>query len=262
MKKGLLFAAIILGAASANAQFYGKLGVGYNMPAATETITYATTVAEWSVVNASYGKGITPVLGIGYMLNEHVGIELSASYLLGGKIKWNNDGATSTNAFEQKATGINILPALVLMGGSKESKIRPYSRLGLAVSLGPKISETVNRKSTSGQTTTTMDEKWEYKTNPALGFTGALGLSFKMSKKARLWVEATGVMMSASLKSTEMTEAKVNGIDVLATIDPVDKSWNYVDKLSTTSTSNDDLTRKVPLSSMGLAVGVSFSFGK
>jgi len=246
--------AVVL-AASAQAQFYAKIGVGVNMPAANTVVAKKTTATDQEVVKGSFGKGISPVLGIGYMFNPNVGVEVAASYLLGGKYESTSTLQGTTTTTDMKANGITVLPAVVLKTGDNDKKIRLYSRAGLMVNLGPKFTQ--NMKSVSG--TITSEQTTEYKSNLSLGYTGALGVSFRLNKMIGIWVEAVGNSTSSWLKSGEITASSVNGVDNLSAIPAITKSWDYTDKLSTTS--SDRLAYSEPMSSIGLAIGATFTFG-
>ncbi len=246
--------AVVL-AASAQAQFYAKIGVGVNMPAANTIVARKVTTTDEEVVKGSYGKGISPVLGIGYMFNPHVGVELGASYLLGSKYESVTTTQSTTTTTDMKANGITVLPAVVLKTGDNDSKIRLYSRAGLMVNLGPKFTQ--NMKSVTG--TSVSERTTEYKSNLSLGYTGALGVSFRLNKMIGIWVEAVGNSTSSWQKSGEITASSANGVDNLGSIPAATKSWNFTDKKSNSST--DVLAYSEPMSSIGLAIGATFTFG-
>jgi len=255
MKKLILSIAAIVCAASSQAQLYGTLGIGVNAPAAPVVIGYNSTTTDAEVIKGSYGKGLSPVLGVGYMVNKHVGIELGASLFLGAKYKMKYNNPNSTDEYEMHAVGVRILPAIVLKSGEADSKVRLYGRAGLILSPGTRF--TSNKTYVSGNN---KDEKTTIiKSKPGLGYTGAMGLSFKLNKMASIWIEANGSALSSWLKSAEITDYSENGIDKLSDI--TNKKWKYEDKLPDTN-NVDELSTSLPLSSIGLAIGVSFTLGK
>ena len=71
------------------AQGYINIGGGYALSAASQSFgeKNSGTNSDIKLVKGSLGKGINVGATFGTMLNANVGIELSADYLLGGKIK-------------------------------------------------------------------------------------------------------------------------------------------------------------------------------
>ena len=255
IKKGILSMMAVVIAASAQAQFYGKIGVGVHAPAGSQVLGITSTLTEDEVVKGSFGKGISPVIGVGYMLTNHVGIELAASYLFGATYKASSTSQNASSLYEERAKSLYILPAIVLKAGEPNHKIRPSGRAGLI--LAPMTNHTVMYSITSGNN---KDETTiKYKSKPALGFTGSLGLEFRLNKMAHIWVEAVGSSLTTWLKSAEVTEYKENGADQLPSY--TNKTWKFEDKLPS-SNNVDQLSKSTPLSSIGLAIGVAFAFGK
>lgn len=270
-KKIFLALTVISLSFNAFSQAYLKLGVGYNMAAPKTEMGADITTTKSEVVKSSYGKGISPALSFGYMFNEHLGAELGLSYLLGGKTEYTEVDVTSSGGVDYttttvnttKAKGVYVLPALVVRGGSAESKLRPYARVGLALPVAGKVVTEQNGTTTPSNAKTEITA--ETKGKLSLGYTGAFGVTYSLSENLGLFVELTGTSLNIWAKSTELTKYSVNGTDQLANLQTIQKETEYASSVSDTDNRDVSKARKAldtsaPFSSLGLTVGVSYKF--
>ncbi|MGB1204579.1 MAG: outer membrane beta-barrel protein [Chitinophagales bacterium] len=134
-------AMLFMGVSSASAQgLYVKPSVGFGMAATSEIVGQEiTNFGEENQVTANnyntFGGGLNGRLGIGYMFNKHVGLELGFMYVLGSTVTTDNISVgDSYDDSEAKAKRYSALPSLVVDAGLE--KISPYARFGLTIPLG------------------------------------------------------------------------------------------------------------------------------
>ena len=265
---------------SMNAQengLYLSLNGGYNFAAGTEkgTVSNVTSVSTSSSnvttsenIALSYGKGLNVGGAIGYMFNKNVGAELAFDYLIGGKTSGNETttsaGGVDKTDIDFSAKMLQIVPSLVIAAGMEG--INPYAKFGLVIG-SSKLTENTTDVDTSGGTTDTTEFTKETETNTGFGFKGAVGAMFTVNPNISIFAELTSVNMSQSLKSSSITKATVNGVDVLAGGTIFQKETVYEDTLTTTSPTpatpnapRKAVTTTVPFSSFGINVGLKYSF--
>lgn len=278
-KKIFLTLTVIALSFNAFSQAYVKFGVGYNMAAPSREMSFQDrTDSKLSIVKGSYGKGITPALGFGYMINDNFGAELGLSYLLGGAnkadIKVNQSGPgyvySNTTEVSSKARGIFLSPSLVVKAGNSESKLRPYARVGFVLPLAGKVTTDVNTTEVTtftglSATTKKTEEVTETKGKLSLGYTGAFGVSYSLSEKLGLFVELSGQALNIWSKSSKLTKSTTDGKDNLPGLDVNDKETEYVNDLDTSVTQPSTspakaLSQTANFNSLGLNVGLTFKF--
>ncbi len=261
---------------------YVKLGAGYALPMGNQEflandLTVTGTSINETQVRTSYGKGFIPTLGVGYMFNEFIGIEVAASYLLGSATEAEQSGPllpgvdNMTINASSKATGINLLPALKLQAPLNE-KLQLYSRTGLVVPLGGKIITDITSSVTQDGLTSNTDQTREVKGNMTVGLAGALGLNIAINDRLSVWAEANGQMLNVWAKSAEVTAMSVDGADILSSLSVSNKQIEFVKELNASGNNDynpngineslpyEQLSEQVSFHNIGLAIGVAFHF--
>ena len=265
---------------SMNAQengLYVSLNGGYNFAAGTEkgivnnftsVTTSSSNVTTSENIALSYGKGLNVGGAIGYMFNKNVGAELAFDYLIGGKTSGTSSttSAGGVNKVDKdfSAKMLQIVPSVVISAGMEG--INPYAKFGLIIG-SAKLTENTTDVDINGGTTDTTELTKETETNTGFGFKGAVGAMFTVNTNISIFAELTSVNMSQILKSSSITKATFNGVDVLATGNTSQKETVYEDNLSTLSpipaTPNSpkrEVATTVPFSSFGINVGLKYSF--
>lgn len=232
---------LVLGFISSSySQFYVKVGVGYGLGIATSD----SYVEGSDVKYISYGEGIYPRLGFGYVLNKNMAVELNGSYLIGKKFEDTDTlsgGATITQNFWGQ--GIFISPALVVMAPVKN--LTAYARFGGVIGI-PTVKVEVTSTLVGGT------YKAEETGNLASGVTGAFGVMFKAGNKINIFAELYGTAMNYRPEKLENTET-FSG----STIDPM---ITYVESLPVGT--NQAIAPSRPFSNYGLNIGINYVFGK
>lgn len=240
---------------------------------------------NYEQVNASLGKGINFALAAGYMFNDHWGVELGVSYLLGGKTKATHESSgkgeyydyeydrtvsyeySNISEYSISARMFRINPSLLFCAGYK--KVNPYAKFGLILGMGSIFYEYTNQYENERY----VDEERQYymkmKMNKglAVGCNAALGVMFNIGEHISLFGEVNAVAMSYAPKKGTLMEYTVNGIDELNDLTTSEKEIDFVKDYSFSSDDNDSdyepsksLKYKYPFGSIGVNVGIRINF--
>jgi len=195
----------------------------------------------------SYGEGIYPSFGFGYLFNNNIGIEVNGSYLIGKKFNHEHTENGLTETHDKWGEGILISPSIIIQAPMKN--ITPYARFGGVVGL-VKVKE---KETESGTGARTGSNKNEHSGNFGLGMNGALGIMFNAGKRIKIFAELHGQGINYGPEKRENTEA-FSG-------ETPDPTIIYEDEFAVNA-ANTVLRPRFPFSSFGLNVGITVNFGK
>ena len=265
MKKLLFIALFAFVFTNINAQFYSGLSFGYGIDANKSALgTETSDDGAETQLYGSFGEGFNITGKFGYMLTEHVGLELGVNYLI---------GATQTlykangNLKEGYSNALVMIPQLVL-----KTKVGLYSRLGFVV---PVVGKTT--------ITTSYDKSWysssryteeEFHGSFTLGFAATLGYSLNLSDKLSIFGEVQYQGLSVVNGSSEYTTYEVGGENKLNDMDTYDIETEYVETLDDNSNNDnynpnydkdsakEELAGTTPFSSLVFSIGIVYTFKK
>jgi hypothetical protein len=221
---------------------YVKLGGGYGLSLASQEIFDASTtpLTTFDQKYGSFGEGINFQAGLGYNINSNFALELAGAFILGKKFD-NAIGGTDTKYF---GNTIIIMPSVVVKAPMKD--VTPYTKFGMVIGIPTLNSETT----TTGFTGT---KKYKESGGVALGIQGAVGMNFKAGKHLGIFAEVFGIGMNYAPSKLENTET----YSELGLLDPA-VTYNESGTYSATS----QPTPRRSLSSFGLNLGLTYTFGK
>ena len=256
----------------------GTAGSNLGSSVGSGTVALTSTSSSEKALRGTFGNFIGGGLGFGYGINEHVAIELAATYGAGKTTLYDKTGPASTDATTviSKSTQIRVIPAVVISAGGSLS---PYGRFGLVLPVGGSTKTEVDSKSTgtgyTNVTTATIESKGQF----SVGFNGALGASSKLSDNLSLFAEVETTTLSIAGKSD--TRTAHNSVTTLATgtnitttladLEVSEKETVYVDEITNTSNVEgnanfdekkaiEELRDRSNYSSFGINIGVKFGF--
>ncbi len=276
-KKVALGMFISLFSIAAYSQFYINVGGGYNLGIANQSLlnNYERTnnIEKMENVKTSLGKGANFGLNIGYMFNGNIGIDLQCSYLLGdenaGESK-SNYTFFSTNYYDYEKISvknqiIRINPSLIIASGF--DKLDPYAKFGVILGFGSITLNYLYEEYENNQLQDKEVVKWKMDGGMAFGISSALGLMYHISDLISVYGELNLVGMSYAPKKGVMTEYTINGTDQLPGLTTDDKEIDFVDDITydydnppSSAEPMKELKFYFPYSSIGLNIGVRFSF--
>lgn len=222
---------------------YVKLGGGYGLSLASQLMFNKSTTpaTTWDNKYGSFGEGINFQAGFGYNINNNLALELDGSYLLGKKFE-NSVGGTTTKYY---GNTITIQPSVVVKAPMKD--ITPYTRFGMVLAI-----PTLFQEMTSTGLTGTL--KYKESGNIAMGIQGAVGVNFKAGKHLGIFAEVFGIGMNYAPDKLENTET----FQEFGLLDP---TVTY-GETGTVGTSGTAQSPRRSLSSFGMNVGLTYTFGK
>jgi len=174
------------------------------------------------VLTGSYGEGVRGGLTFGYNINKYLSVEGTFNYFSSRKNLMTRQqtllAGTTTQLGHVESRGhvnaVDFAPSLVVSPGYE--KVNPYVRFGVVVPLWGRLYIETDASQTSAvpaglpvppgsQIFTTINRKEEVKPNATIGFQGALGVSFMLSDRFDIFVEAEYRNVPVRSKSKEIT---------------------------------------------------------
>lgn len=309
MKKSLFLLGLLVCSMATMAQtetadkpesWYFKLGGSYFIQTAAaefptvsgalpNTDVYAadgTTLISRETNHGSFGEGFRTGLTAGYRFTPRLGVELGFNYFNSADktmVETTNRLVAAGPTFATgKAVGkleaFDIAPAIVLFLGETHG-FEPYTKVGVIVPVHGTLDIETTRTYTNPAGVVNSYSKDVIKPNPTVGFTAALGTSYKLGTHIALFAELEYRNFTVHGKSKETEIYTENGVDKLNTPTSFrpDASYSashthYVDQINTTSNSKvtnaagfdntkatDDISSYVGISGLGLTVGLKYS---
>jgi len=224
-------------------------------------------------VKVSLGKGLNFGLNLGYMFNGNIGIDLQCSYLLGDETtSESKDNYTFLNInfydYEKisiKSQMFRVNPSIIIASGF--DKLDPYAKFGVILGFGSITLNYLYEEYENNQLQDKEVVKWKMDGGMAFGISSALGLMYHISDLISVYGELNLVGMSYAPKKGKMTEYTINGADQLPGLTTDDKEIDFVDDITydydnppSSAEPMKELKFYFPYSSIGLNIGVRFSF--
>ena len=249
-------------------------------------------VSEESVTG-SFGQGFRTSLTAGYRFNARLGVEMGINYYSSNEKTMAQTVSdlpiTPTGVYSFKSVGqitaFDLAPSLVLFLGEHKG-FEPYTKVGILVPIHGDLeitsdayAPTINNDAIVGFANVHSVDV--VKPNPTIGFSAAMGTSYKIGKNISLFAELEYRNFTVHGKTKETTEFTVNGTDALATRTKAQIHTNYrerldvnsnnplfnpntatvIDKKDTTRPNEamDELSSYVGISGLGLTLGLKYS---
>lgn len=174
------------------------------------------------ILTGSYGEGVRGGLTFGYNINKYLSVEGTFNYFHSRKNLMTRQETVLAGSGRQlgfvesrgHVNAVDFAPSLVVSPGYE--KINPYVRFGVVLPLWGRLYIETEAAQTStppaglpvppgSQIYTTISRKEEVKPNVTIGFQGAFGVSFMISKRFDVFVEAEYRNVPVKSKSKEIT---------------------------------------------------------
>lgn len=284
MKKTILMGIALAFAATSFAQKKGakplndkgpylRAGLGYAFPHAGSlykgSITQSGSTAAFDLKKGSLGEGLSGVIAGGYKFTRTIALELGIGVGIAPKKQTSNtiyeSGYGQRTTVEQYARiPVYLMPAVVISSGN--NWLEPYARAGLMVPVAGKMiaDETSQYPGPTGSSDLFF-ARTEIKLRTGVGLQGALGLKYHINNKTSLWLEAAGVSQHLYLKHSELTQATLNGENVLDGYTTSERIVNYEFNYTQTSPEPTNLPSTqaavpVSFSNIGVNFGIALQF--
>jgi hypothetical protein len=263
---GLYFKAGAGYAFALGAQLSDNTGVPY-----AGSITYMKynypTITSYDATKVSFASGAQVYLTAGYMVNNHIGIELHTNIMPAPATNdvymynaYNPAGSDVMNAHitRQLSMPFLITPSLLYSTGGNKA-FSYYARGGVVLPVYVKMTE--DDQYYNPLTGADEDVKKETKMKFGIGFSGAMGLRYSFSPQLSVWGECSIMALSLYPNETTITEHTVNGDPANPKLFPIVGSvikYNTTGAYSTTTLP----AYALPFSNVGFNVGVMYFINK
>lgn len=258
-------------ATTVSAQFYVSGTAGYAFAAGEKELGKKITALNKSEdLKGSYGKGMPFQIRGGYFFAEKLGVELGVGYLLGAEADVQKVMATGMPTVDMKAKSRAYGASLSLVY-NLTSNI--YARAGLLTKIGGKT--ILEGEVEVPEIGLDIDFKTDFHGKPPLGFIGALGYALPITDNIAIFgeVEYMGISVARDKSKLQEFSAKYAGKEVtkdmllmaLKSL-PAQVQGQFKSLLPLLSDEAEwgkgDLpSKKAPYSSIGVNIGISYSFG-
>lgn len=230
----LLVSCAVLGNVAFGQGFYARLGLGYAVPQAGQTMDGTATpyngvssnfssagvdYTSYDIKSMSFTSGIHGTIGAGYMFNRHIGIDASFDFLASGKKYTYTDEnviiskVTYNIDIVDRAKATLFVPALVLQTDGAKANV--YTRLGIVLPLNTRITQDQIFTNLPGAGAVVReDDGWEIKNKFSLGFSGAAGIKLAVNTRTNFWAEVGFLSLSMFAKESNRTSLDIteNGV--------------------------------------------------
>ena len=249
MKKSALSFLLLIVITFSNAHsqsVYVKIGGGYGRSLAEQNIINSAFWPLWQYNFGSYGRGYNLQAGLGYNINQNFAVELAGSYTKG--VTFEITRSVNDTKYRLYANTIFIMPSAIVKAPIKD--ITPYARVGMAAGIITKYTESTPYPMTGSVS----EGPYDYKEHGglALGIQFAGGISFKAAKKLDIYAEVFGIGLTYSPKTLENTKNQSGSLQPTITYS----------ESGITGDNNTARTPSYPFSSIGMNVGITYTFGK
>lgn len=260
---------------SGNTGFYISVQGGYNFALGKQNVGFfGLDTWESGMVNyvsqsgpnsaeyipVSLGKGGNIGVNLGYMMSEHMGMELGLNYLLGSKYQTTQRNDTGTDIVNQTLFGnmFQLSPTAVFRSGSYRN-IRHYAKVGLLLGLGTKVTYEEDQLAGGDR----YFSQQELTGGVPLGLTGSLGMEYSVNNRVSLFGEVKGNSLTYRPEEGRYVRMEENGADYSQYLSTAQKETVFTDNINTANTANSPSQHpkiSLPFSSLGLNVGLRFKF--
>lgn len=255
-------------------KWYAKVGFGLAIPQAAQTLDVTgnimsgnasydpakDSIASFSIKKASFSSGFKGIIGAGYHFSNHFSLELYADLGLStttytatqNNVKSPSAAYLANDKITQKAQfPIMLIPAMVFK--TDKPKLNMYGRVGLVLPLKNEVKIDLSSEYISF-IPNTEEIKGTLKTRFNIGFTGASGLSYTVSKGVNMWAEISFMSLALFAKETKITSHTGTASPNTAPVEGTVVSYGF----SGQAGALQQPTFSLPYSNMGFNIGANF----
>jgi hypothetical protein len=257
------------------------------------------TAHTYKAVHGSYGTGGNVTLGLGYMFNKFIGIDVGITYGHSNTITCNEiislpqplTGVINAtiNTF---AWAVGVSPTVVITGEKTGWKVYPYARLGFSLPVAGKLTDNVSILAPTqydlnyngfGWLGAKTDIQLQTTATVSLGLNGTVGVAYRALPFMNVFAEVGFQYLNVRGKSSTVTKwtATVDSGGTTQVVNDIPlrskyrDQFNYIDQLTSSSNNaqynptgvnynqpKQDTRPVVPASSLGFNVGLTFFLSK
>lgn len=247
---------------------YVKVKGGYGWGVAKDG--YYVDMGQGSSVNGvqeqiftSLGGGAIAGLAVGHFFTDNFGLELDFTYLKGSKQNVQNlvVGDVQYKSADAYTNQFRLAPTVVMSTGYSK-QISLYTKVGFVLPMGGyAMIESSNK---DPQTKANMEIEQKVNGDFSVGFTGVLGVQYRINEKFAMFAELEGIYLNIKRKKSTIEKFNVNGVDQLDNFTAITGKSIEVDYVDSIDGANPDPSKALkttsPYSKQGFNIGFTYFF--
>lgn len=247
---------------------YVKVKGGYGWGVAKDG--YYVDMGQGSSVNGvqeqiftSLGGGAIAGLAVGHFFTDNFGLELDFTYLKGSKQNVQNlvVGDVQYKSADAYTNQFRLAPTVVMSTGYSK-QISLYTKVGFVLPMGGyAMIESSNK---DPQTQANMEIEQKVNGDFSVGFTGVLGVQYRINEKFAMFAELEGIYLNIKRKKSTIEKFNVNGVDHLDNFTAITGMPIEVDYVDSIDGANPDPSKALkttsPYSKQGFNIGFTYFF--
>lgn len=281
MKHLIAVCAAVLVSTMSYGQWQFSASTGYAIGSAGMKLGERVNASETENSYGSYGEGANVQVRGTYFFDDSFGVDLGIGYLQGAD--------QDVSVVDLPNMEVDAVARARAFGASASIVYKftnnLYGRFGALLKLGGKTEAVVYQKSVFSEeeaaafgvpegSYSETNYKEDYHGHFPLGFVGALGYKYDLNTDFSLFVEAEYYGISLKRKDSELSEFNTDIVLPDGSVassgyynmenlpEGVNRKTTYEDNLSNTNTdTSKTLSQKVPYSSFGLNIGITYKLG-
>lgn len=237
----------------------------------TEPAVYGSTKEQFDLRPASYLSGISGRASIGYMFDDHIGVQCDAWLgLKTSNYKYSFEKYTDytfskvldekETYYRQATSPLLIIPSLVMQTGT--GTLAGHIRGGIVIPARVTVtSKDASYSPITGSPTPYREATAQIATNFTIGYSFSAGASYSLGKGIRIFGETTMISYAPTAKSATLTGLTQFGQNILDQVPVDERTITYAQSGSHgpgSPTRNKVMASyTLPFSALGLMMGIS-----
>lgn len=247
---------------------YVKVKGGYGWGVAKDG--YYVDMGQGSSVNGvqeqiftSLGGGAIAGLAVGHFFTDNFGLELDFTYLKGSKQNVQNlvVGDVQYKSADAYTNQFRLAPTVVMSTGYSK-QISLYTKVGFVLPMGGYAM--IESSAKDPQTGVNMEVEQKINGDFSVGFTGVLGVQYRINEKFAMFAELEGIYLNIKRKKSTIEKFNVNGVDQLDNFTAITGKSIEVDYVDSIDGANPDASKALkttsPYSKQGFNIGFTYFF--
>ncbi len=243
------------------------------------------TARTYKATPGSYGAGGNATIGIGYMFNNYVGVDLGVTYSHSRtysceQVRQVLPGSFLNAKTETYSYALAVSPSIVVTGAKTGWKVYPYARLGLVLPVMGVVTHQLHVVTPQNLNISPFylgkETDVTLKTDgaPSVGLAGSIGVAYRPLPFMAVFVELDGIYLNVRAKSSKVTKWIADGVDDIPARGAYRTQFTYVSQLGPTTNNaqnnpsydpnkpKEDIMQTAPGSNIGFNVGFTFFLSK
>ncbi|MDC1105775.1 outer membrane beta-barrel protein [Prolixibacteraceae bacterium] len=211
----------------------------------------------------SLGGGVIAGIAVGHFFTDHFGAELDFTYLKGTKQNVQNVsvGGVTYQSADAYTNQYRLAPTIIMSTGNSKM-LSLYTKVGFVLPMGGYAM--VESSAVDPKTSAAMEINQKINGDFSIGFTGSLGVQYRINDRLATFVELEGVYLNIKRKKSTIEKFTVNGTDQLDNFTAITGKPIEVEYVDSVDSNNPDPSKALkttsPYSKQGINIGFTYYF--